>query len=258
MKIISDLLLEEFKKKITFSPIDQMNNLAEEEIAFDYFDFYTSISSIYSSKIEGESLDADSYFKYKFLNVEFKPNLTRKVDDLFIAYQFAKTKTLNFENLLEAHELLSSNLLPSHQQGKIRTGLMYVFNEKSQIEYVAAPHQIVENELEKLISDIDLLLNTETSAVENFYYASMIHLIFVKIHPFFDGNGRSARLLEKWFLVQKFGENAVSIPLEINYYQNLQNYYYNIKRLGLEYDEFDYSKSLPFLLMTINSLKNSN
>ncbi|MBL0098191.1 MAG: Fic family protein [Bacteroidetes bacterium] len=34
----------------------------------------------------------------------------------------------------------------------------------------------------------------------------MIHLVFVKIHPLNDGNGRSARLIEKWFLAQKLGK----------------------------------------------------
>ncbi|WP_220392957.1 Fic family protein [Chitinophaga lutea] len=34
----------------------------------------------------------------------------------------------------------------------------------------------------------------------------MIHLVFVKIHPRADGNGRSARLLEKWFLAVKLGK----------------------------------------------------
>jgi len=31
------------------------------------------------------------------------------------------------------------------------------------------------------------------------FFAALIHLVFVKIHPFDDGNGRAARLLEKWF-----------------------------------------------------------
>ena len=57
---------------------------------------------------------------------------------------------------------------------------------------------------------------------ETFYFASMIHLMFVKIHPWNDGNGRSARLIEKWFLAQKLGEKAWYIQSEKNYYQNHQ------------------------------------
>ena len=79
---------------------------------------------------------------------------------------------------------------------------------------------------------------------------------YVEIHPWNDGNGRSARLLEKWFLAQKLGDKAWFIQSEKNYYQNHQTYYKNIRLLGLEYLELDYLQSLPFLLMLPNSLNN--
>jgi len=99
------------------------------------------------------------------------------------------------------------------------------------------------------------LLDANLSILESFFYAAQIHLVFVKIHPMQDGNGRTARLLEKWFLLQKLGEDAVSIELEKNYYINRAAYYNNIRKIGLEYQTLDYSKALDFLLMTVNSLK---
>ena len=69
-----------------------------------------------------------------------------------------------------------------------------------------------------------------------------------------DGNGRMARLIEKWFLIEKFGRKAISIELEKNYYKNKQTYYNNIRKIGLEYLELDYSKGLEFLKMTVDSL----
>ena len=106
----------------------------------------------------------------------------------------------------------------------------------------------------KFYADLELLLNSETSIEETFYYAAMIHLVFVKIHPWNDGNGRTARLLEKWFLAQKLGEKAWFVQSEKYYYQNHQAYNNNIRILGLEYDELDYSKSIPFLSMLANSV----
>ena len=80
-------------------------------------------------------------------------------------------------------------------------------------------------------------------------------MVFVKIHPFQDGNGRTARLIEKWFLIEKLSKKIVSIELEKNYYKNLSDYYKSIRKLGLEYSELDYSQSLDFLTMTISGLK---
>lgn len=87
-----------------------------------------------------------------------------------------------------------------------------------------------------------------------FYYASLIHLVYVKIHPFNDGNGRTGRLLEKWFLSAKLGGKAWYIGSEHYYYNNLQAYYNNLSKVGLFYDELSYEKSIPFLLMLPNAL----
>ena len=254
MKIISDILLDQFRAEINFSPVDIMNGLADEEIALDYFDFNNSVSSVYSSRIEGEKIELDSYLKHRFQNVEFLPDLTKTVDDLFNAYVFIKDQPLNRKNIFEAHGILSANILPNHLGGTIRKSMMQVINQKGQSEYVAPDQYQVDGELEKLFSDIEFLMNEELDDLEVFYYASFIHFVFAKIHPMSDGNGRSARLLEKWFLIEKFGENAFAVPLERNYFNKLSDYYLNLKRAGFDYEDTDYSKALPFILMTVNSL----
>jgi Fic family protein len=73
-------------------------------------------------------------------------------------------------------------------------------------------------------------------------------LVFVKIHPFADGNGRAARLIEKWFLAQYLGNIAWSVPSEINYYLKRDKYYDTLK-VGSTYEEVDYTMALPFLLL---------
>ena len=253
-KILTSKLLDIYTQVVKESPLDKIDKIKKVEMPVDYFQFYKSVSSVYSSKIEGEDIDFDSYFKHKFLNIKFKPDYTRKADDLYAAYDFIDNHRLTFENVKKAHSILSSNLLPKSQQGLIRPNPMFVLNSKDQIEYVAAGPEIVKQELDKLFYDIDILVNTELNPFEIFYYASLLHLVFVKIHPFQDGNGRTARLIEKWFLIEKLGQKATSVQLEKNYYKRLNDYYSNIKKLGLEYEELDYSKSLDFLLMTITGI----
>ena len=253
-KILTDKLLEDYTKTVTESPLNKIEDSNNFEMPVDYFQFYKSVSSVYSSKIEGEEIDFDSYFKYKFLKVKFKPGYTAKADDLYSAYDFIDNNRITLENVKKAHSILSKHLLPKSQQGLIRNNPMFVINSDDRIEYVATSPDEVNSEIDKLFHDIDILYKKELNPFETFYYAALLHLVFVKIHPFLDGNGRTARLIEKWFLIEKIGEKAVSIQLEKNYYKNLQEYYSNIKKIGIEYEDLDYSKSLDFLLMTAKGI----
>ena len=228
--------------------------LQDAEISTGTFSFYTSVSSVFSSKIEGEEIDLDSYIKHKRFGIEFLPDYTKKIDDLYNAYSFATTHELNKKNMAEAHKLLSKHIVAKHQQGKFRDHNMYVSTPDGRIEYVAASPFELKNEMKQFYDDLSMLLNADMSIEEVFFYASLIHLVFVKIHPWNDGNGRSARLLEKWFLAQKLGEKAWFVQSEKMYYHHHETYYKNIRLLGLEYPELDYKQAMPFLLMLPGAL----
>lgn len=255
-KILTSNLLNEYSNRVKESPVDKLDKIKKPEMPVDYFQFCKSVSSVYSSKIEGEDIEFDSFFKHKFLSVKFKPDYTQRADDLYAAYDYIDNHRINLKNLQNAHSILTSNILPKSQQGLIRTNPMFVINSDDQIEYVAEPPEMVKPEIEKLFADIELLINSQLNPFEIFYYAALIHLVFVKIHPFQDGNGRAARLLEKWFLIEKIGQKATAVQLEKNYFQKRDEYYHNLRKTGLEYEETDFNKSLDFLLMTALGIDN--
>lgn len=254
LQIIPTDLLETYLKQVPQTLQASFDALEDAEISTDTFSFYVSVSSVYSSKIEGEKIELDSYIKHKKYGIQFLPDYTKKIDDLYNAYTFAKINELNPKNISETHKLLSKHIVAVNWQGKFRNQNMYVTTSDGRIEYVAASPNEVETEMKKFYNDIDILLKTNLSIEEIFYFASYIHLIFVKIHPFNDGNGRTARLLEKWFLAQKLGNRAWFIESEKMYYNQHNAYYKNIRLLGLEYPDLDYNQSLSFLLMLPTSL----
>ena len=55
--------------------------------------------------------------------------------------------------------------------------------------------------------------------------AGLFHYQFVTIHPYFDGNGRMARLLHMWYLIQKGYESTLFVPLSSYIERSRKKYY---------------------------------
>lgn len=234
----------------------QFNVLKDAEISTDTFSFYTSVSAMASSKIEGETLDIDSYVKHKMLNISFVADLVQKPNDLYNAYLFAQKNKLSKTNFAKAHAQITANLLTENKRGKYRKVNMLVMEHNTyNVQFEAAVWEEVEPLMKQLWADIEHLIKLPLSIEEVFYYAANIHLIFVVIHPFEDGNGRAGRLLEKWFIAERLGEKAWYLQSELNYYKHVNDYYKNLNRLGVFYDKLDYTMALPFLLMLPKSLE---
>ncbi len=253
-QILPTNLLKQYVAEFDLSAKEKFENLTDSDLSIKSFSFYTSVSAVFSSKIEGEEIELDSYLKHKMLNVKFLPDYTRKIDDLYEAYLFAQQNDLNEASLLQAHTIITTHILQKLQRGKIRKGMMYVMTPDGRIEYIACAPAKVNEEIRKLYDDIKKLLGAALTFEESFFFSSLIHLVFVKIHPFGDGNGRAARLLEKWFLAQKLGQKAWYLQSEKLYYNRHAAYYKNIRLLGLEYDQLDYSLASPFLQMLPEAL----
>jgi len=254
LKIIPLELLEQYKKGFDKKVKLRFEKLHDSELSIKTFSFYTSVSAVYSSKIEGENIELDSFIKHKRFGTKYLADYTQKIDDLYDAYLYAQHTKISSKALEQAHAKLTKHILQKSQQGKLRTGNMFVVTEDGRIEYVAATPDKVKLEMKKLYADIKTLLETELSFEEVLFFASMLHLVFVKIHPFEDGNGRTSRLFEKWFVAEKLGYKAWFIQSERNYYEQHQTYYNNIRLLGLDYEELNYSAALPFLQMLPNAI----
>jgi Fic family protein len=113
----------------------------------------------------------------------------------------------------------------------------------------------VPNEMNILFSKINKLLKIKMNIVEALFWSSWIHLEIALVHPFLDGNGRVARLIEKWFLAQKLGKKEVWLLQSEKYYFSNRARYYKALQLGDNYWQADISKAKAFLEFLLGFVK---
>lgn len=255
MQITSQKYFPEYYNLIG-NQIDSMiesYNFAKNE---DDFEYLTQASAVYSSNIEGNTIDLNSFMNYKLSNAKFKSQKEiEEIENLILAYEFAQKNKLNEINFLECHRLFSKTLVINSKQGKYRTEKVGVFGQ-SGLVYLAIEPEYVKETMSEFFADIEILLNQKLTNAQIFYFASLIHLKFAQIHPFMDGNGRAARLIEKWFIAEKLGNDFWKIQSE-KYYKDHQVEYYKNINLGVNYYTVNYDNCIPFLLMLPNCLINN-
>ena len=115
-----------------------------------------------------------------------------------------KDKDFTLENLLEVHKRISSQTMNDvEDEGAFRkSDDIYVMNEiTGEIAHIPPSHR----ELNTLLKNMCDFANNETQ--EGFIHpiikSIILHFMLAYIHPFSDGNGRTARSLVYWYLIKQ-------------------------------------------------------
>jgi Fic family protein len=254
LQFVSTECIQQYIENQPISLLKHLNKIKVLGAKFMNLDFYFSNSAVYSSMIEGNRIDLDSYLKYSQSGMNTSGKSFHEIEDLKKAYLFAKVQELSLNHFLECHSILAQTMIEDNNyRGAIRDKDVFVFSNGQKI-YTGTTKENVKEEMDHFFKDIQSLLTHELSMEQIFYFASMLHLILVQIHPFADGNGRSARLLEKWFLAQKLGESAWYIQSEKMYQKRITSYHKNV-HIGEDYKTINYGYSLPFLMMLPMALR---
>lgn len=135
-----------------------------------------------------------------------------------------KTPYVLTEKLIcELHKIITDQIPDEHNiPGQYRNGLVYVGDKAHGGIY--APPKILDD-IENLMQEFIAWINSDAIIdINPFIRASIAHYHFCTIHPFWDGNGRTARLLEAIILQ---AANIKYLPKELSnfYYRNVDDYY---------------------------------
>ena len=131
--------------------------------------------------------------------------------------------TITERNLYRLYQMTIGEFLPEEDQllpgNRYRHDAVYVVGAK--VEHTGLPCSKLPEYMAALIK-----FAQEDSETNALLKAAILHFYLAYIHPYFDGNGRMARLLHLWYLVQQGYSSALFVPLS-RYVEESRNRYYN-------------------------------
>lgn len=146
------------------------------------------------------------------------------------------TTAITEKDILKIHFLLSKNILPKERSGHYRKEPVYVVSRtliSQEIRYTAPDQKDVASLVNNLCAWISKAHKEELSPI---IIAGIAHAEMAAIHPFVDGNGRTARLLATLILYTQHYDFRKLFALE-NYYNTNRPEYYKAIHLGKTYEE---------------------
>ncbi|PIS17815.1 hypothetical protein COT54_02630 [Candidatus Collierbacteria bacterium CG09_land_8_20_14_0_10_46_12] len=188
-----------------------------------------------STSIEGNSLE--EYQVNNLLDggkVIAEKNEIREVQNYFRALHLVDKYTAKSEitinDILKLHKTVIDGLVKESKVGVFRPGSIYITNQ-DKVMYVGPDTKKVRGLVEELLS-----WQTTSQDIHPVIRAGLLHYQFVTIHPFSDGNGRTARLLTLLHLYQSGWDFRKSLALD-EFYNSDRLSYYQALQTGKTYKE---------------------
>lgn len=146
------------------------------------------------------------------------------------------------EIILELHKIVTEKCLDDQAfAGKFRNDWVYVVDQNGQAIYTPPPADQIESLIQQLIEWTNQ--ESEESFIHPVLKASIIHFYMVYLHPFFDGNGRTARALFYFYLLKNKYDFFKYFSISAIICQNRPSYYKAIK------DVEDLDSDLTYFLL---------
>lgn len=144
-----------------------------------------------------------------------------------------ETKDFDLSLILKIQKNITQGLIEDYRCGRLREEPVFVNNPRlRQVAYLPPEH----SEVVELMDELFTYIKQNKNIIDPLILAGIFHKQFVIIHPFIDGNGRTARLATK-VLLAKMGLNTFNLFSFENYYnQNISKYFQEVGLLGNYYD----------------------
>ena len=132
------------------------------------------------------------------------------------------THTMTEKNIYQLYETAVGAFLPEEDKllpgNYYRHDAVYIVGDK--VEHTGISWEKLKGCMGDLIDFIQ-----DKTPMNDLLKAALIHFYIAYLHPYFDGNGRMARLLHLWYLVQQGYSSALFIPLSEYVNKSRKGYY---------------------------------
>lgn len=133
-----------------------------------------------------------------------------------------RSHAITEENLFRLYQMTIGDFLP--EEDRLLPGHWYrhdgVTVIDSKTKHTGLPWQKLPAYMAELVA-----FAAEKAAQNDLIKAAVLHFALAYLHPYFDGNGRMARLLHLWHLVQQGYSSALFVPMSRFVEESCSRYY---------------------------------
>jgi len=197
----------------------------------------------HSTEIEGNGLDMGQVEAlYARKKIDAPDRDIYEVENYLNALKYiekivAEKKTVTEKVVLRIHKLVTDKTLAPQFSGHYRPGPIYVVRRQFGLPQETLYTGPEANQVPKLMADfVAWLKDSEKREINPVIVAGIAHLELATIHPFNDGNGRTARALATLMLYSQ-GYNFRRLFALEDYYNTNRPAYYKAINVGKNYDE---------------------
>ena len=164
-----------------------------------------------------------------------------------------RQNTITEENLHQLYQISTGDYLPDEDRllpdHFYRHDVVHVVGGEESRE--GLPAQQLPDAMKRLVD-----FANAKDGINELHKAAILHLAFAYYHPYFDGNGRTARLLHLWYLVQQGYPAALFTPFSRYIAESKAAYYKAYDRVEKNALISGYTDVTPFLSYFCNEVYN--
>lgn len=235
-------LLRNIKKITTL--INQLNAKKYPHVILSKFELEArQISSYASTSIEGNPLPLADVKLILKSRPEYVRNTEREVLNynqalIWLDGELKKTKlpAISHDFIHTVYGFVMDGLMPQKQLSGYRNEPVFVNDPRKRVTIYWPPDQ---QDAHMLMDDLVNFIKSNRDDIDPIILSGLLHKQFVVIHPYVDGNGRTARLVTK-ALLASMGLDTFNLFSFENYYNNsITKYFEFVGERGNYYDLAD-------------------